>query len=184
MAPKSPFHRVRLLPPPLEMAKPASIAPSPPSPPRFSTVAPFTKFRIQGRPGRKDFDAYVFGNHNAPGIVVLHDSLGVDDHVKNHALKISQLGNGFKVLIPDLYGDYEGEYNGVDTMKGVYSAILWLRANGSDKVGVTGFSKGAALAIYSSYFQPSVDAVVAFYGTPPCMLGIPVSCSGSFWRTG
>lgn len=47
------------------------------------------------------FDAYVVGNENAPGIVVLQEWWGVDFEIKNHALKISQLQPGFKALIPE-----------------------------------------------------------------------------------
>lgn len=47
------------------------------------------------------FDAYVVGKEDAPGIVVLQEWWGVDYETKNHAAKISQLGNGFKALIPE-----------------------------------------------------------------------------------
>ena len=49
----------------------------------------------------KAFDAYVVGKEDAPGIVVLQEWWGVDFEIKNHALKISQLGSGFKALIPE-----------------------------------------------------------------------------------
>lgn len=41
------------------------------------------------------------GKEDAPGIVVLQEWWGVDFEIKNHALKISQLGPGFKALIPE-----------------------------------------------------------------------------------
>lgn len=47
------------------------------------------------------FDAYVVGKEDAPGIVVLQEWWGVDFEIKNHAVKISQLGPGFKALIPE-----------------------------------------------------------------------------------
>lgn len=47
------------------------------------------------------FDAYVIGKHDAPGIVVLQEWWGVDFEIKNHAAMISQLGRGFKALIPE-----------------------------------------------------------------------------------
>ena len=47
------------------------------------------------------FDAYVVGKEDAPGIVVLQEWWGVDFEIKNHAEKISQLGPGFKALIPE-----------------------------------------------------------------------------------
>lgn len=47
------------------------------------------------------FAAYVVGKEDAPGIVVLQEWWGVDFEIKNHAEKISQLGPGFKALIPE-----------------------------------------------------------------------------------
>lgn len=47
------------------------------------------------------FDAYVVGKEDSPGIVVLQEWWGVDFEIKNHAEKISQLGPGFKALIPE-----------------------------------------------------------------------------------
>jgi hypothetical protein len=43
----------------------------------------------------------VVGKEDAPGIVVLQEWWGVDFEIKNHAVKISQLGPGFKALIPE-----------------------------------------------------------------------------------
>jgi hypothetical protein len=51
--------------------------------------------------GDQTFDAYVVGKEDAPGIVVLQEWWGVDFEIKNHAVKISQLGPGFKALIPE-----------------------------------------------------------------------------------
>lgn len=41
------------------------------------------------------------GKEDAPGIVVLQEWWGADFEIKNHAQKISQLGPGFKALIPE-----------------------------------------------------------------------------------
>jgi len=42
----------------------------------------------------------VVGREDAPGIVVIQEWMGVDYEIKNHGMKISQLGIGFKALIP------------------------------------------------------------------------------------
>ena len=47
------------------------------------------------------FDAYVVGKENAPGVVVLQEWWGVDYEVKNHAIHISQIGDGYRALIPE-----------------------------------------------------------------------------------
>ncbi|KAI3986743.1 hypothetical protein MKX01_014281 [Papaver californicum] len=126
-----------------------------------TSVTPnFKKVQIQ----RNDlsFDAYVVGKEDAPGIVVLQEWWGVDFEIKNHAVKISQLGSGYKSLIPDLYRG-----------KDISASVNWLKANGSKKAGVTGYCMSGALSIASGVLIPEVDAVVAFYGVPPQELAHP-----------
>ncbi|KAG8045073.1 hypothetical protein GUJ93_ZPchr0008g12924 [Zizania palustris] len=140
-----------------------------------SAAAPFQKVQIQ----REDttFDAYVVGKENAPGIVVLQEWWGVDYEIKNHADKISQIGEGYRALIPDLYrgkvaldaAEAQHLMDGLDwqgAIKDIQASVKWLKANGSPKVGVTGYCMGGALSIATGVLVPEVDAVVAFYGTP------------------
>ncbi|KAH7686235.1 carboxymethylenebutenolidase protein [Dioscorea alata] len=142
----------------------------------------FQKVQIQ----RDDtvFDAYVVGKENAPGIVVLQEWWGVDFEVKNHALKISQMGPGYRALIPDLYrgkvgldvAEAQHLMEGLDwpgAIKDIHASVKWLKANGSPKVGVTGYCMGGALSIASGVLVPEIDAVVAFYGTPSSELADP-----------
>nr|ACU14960.1 unknown [Glycine max] len=137
--------------------------------------SPFKKIQIQ----RDDttFDAYVVGKEDAPGIVVIQEWWGVDYEIKNHAVKISQLGSGFKALIPDLYrgkvgldvAEAQHLMDGLDwqgVVKDIAASVNWLKANGSKKAGVTGFCMGGALSIASSVLVQEVDASVAFYGVP------------------
>ncbi|KAF3966651.1 hypothetical protein CMV_009269 [Castanea mollissima] len=148
----------------------------------MASSSPFKKIQIQ----REDtaFDAYVVGKEDAPGIVVLQEWWGVDFEIKNHAEKISQLGPGFKALIPDLYrgkvgldvAEAQHLMDGLDwqgAVKDICASVNWLKANGSKKVGVTGFCMGGALSIASSVLAPEVDAVVAFYGVPSSELADP-----------
>ncbi|KAI4322519.1 hypothetical protein L6164_022205 [Bauhinia variegata] len=147
-----------------------------------SSYAPFKKIQIQ----RDDttFDAYVVGKDDAPGIVVLQEWWGVDFEIKNHAVKISQLGSGFKALIPDLYrgkvgldvAEAQHLMDGLDwqgAVKDIAASVNWLKANGSKKAGVTGYCMGGALSIASSVLVPEVDAVVAFYGVCSPLLADP-----------
>ncbi|KAM3745001.1 hypothetical protein ACB098_06G093100 [Castanea mollissima] len=148
----------------------------------MASSSPFKKIQIQ----REDtaFDAYVVGKEDASGIVVLQEWWGVDFEIKNHAEKISQLGPGFKALIPDLYrgkvgldvAEAQHLMDGLDwqgAVKDICASVNWLKANGSKKVGVTGFCMGGALSIASSVLAPEVDAVVAFYGVPSSELADP-----------
>ncbi|XP_043688491.1 protein usf-like [Telopea speciosissima] len=147
-----------------------------------SAASQFKKIQIQ----RDDttFDAYVVGKEDAPGIVVLQEWWGVDFEIKNHALKISQLSPGYKALIPDLYrgkvgldvAEAQHLMDGLDwqgAVKDIRASVGWLKANGSQKVGVTGFCMGGALSIASAVLVPEVDAVVAFYGVPSPQLADP-----------
>ncbi|KAL5975423.1 hypothetical protein ACLOJK_019745 [Asimina triloba] len=130
------------------------------------------------------FDAYVVGKEDAPGIVVLQEWWGVDFEVKNHALHISKLNSGYKALIPDLYRGKVGldvaeaqhlmdDLDWPGAVKDISASVNWLKANGSKKVGVTGYCMGGALSIASSVLVPEVDAVVAFYGVPSPQLADP-----------
>ncbi|KAL0306938.1 UNVERIFIED_CONTAM: putative carboxymethylenebutenolidase [Sesamum radiatum] len=149
-----------------------------------AAFSPFKKVQIQRE--NTTFDAYVIGKDNAPGIVVLQEWWGVDFEIKNHAQKISQFDSGYKALIPDLYrgkvgldvAEAQHLMDGLDwqgAVKDIEASVNWLKTNGSQKVGVTGYCMGGALAIASSVLVPSVDAVVAFYGVPSPELADPVN---------
>ncbi|KAG0464089.1 hypothetical protein HPP92_020158 [Vanilla planifolia] len=140
-----------------------------------SSVGPFQKVQIQ----REDtaFGAYIVGKENAPAIVVVQEWWGVDFEVKNHAQKIAGLAPGYRALIPDLYrgkvgldvAEAQHLMEGLDwssAVKDIDASVKWLKANGSSKVGVTGFCLGGALSIASAVLVPEVDAVVGFYGSP------------------
>ena len=68
------------------------------------------------------------GRDDAPGIVVLQEWWGVDYEVKNHAVKISELGSGFKALIPeyDVFSPYNDNDDDVDdTIRLLSSAAFY-----------------------------------------------------------
>ncbi|KAK6918842.1 Dienelactone hydrolase [Dillenia turbinata] len=175
-----------------------ALSPSSPSRTRPLSFSITSRFQVRSMASNSDFkkiqiqrddttfDAYVVGKENAPGIVVLQEWWGVDYEIKNHALKISQLEPGFKALIPDLYRGKVGldvaeaqhlmdnlDWQGA--VKDIRASVNWLKANGSQKVGVTGYCMGGALAIASSVLIPEVDAVVAFYGVPSSELADPTN---------
>ncbi|XAR67953.1 Carboxymethylenebutenolidase [Bertholletia excelsa] len=119
-------------------------------------------------------------------VILIHckEWWGVEFEIKNHALKISELDSGYRALIPDLYRGKVGlevveaqhlmdglDWQGV--VKDICASVNWLNANGSRKVGVTGFCMGGALSIASSVLVPEVDAVVAFYGVLSSELADP-----------
>lgn len=132
------------------------------------------------------FNAYVVGKEDAPGIVVLQEWWGVDYEIKNHAANIAKMDSGYKTLIPDLYrgklgldaAEAQHLMDGLDwqgAVKDIAASVKWLKENGSQKVGVTGFCMGGALSIASAVLVPEVDSVVAFYGVPSTQLADPSS---------
>jgi len=116
------------------------------------------------------------GGKNAPGLVVIQEWWGVNDHIKGVADQYAK--RGFRVLVPDLYrgkvgldakeaehlmtGLNFGDAAGND----IRGAVQYLK-QASPKVGVTGYCMGGALAILASVFVPEVEATVAWYGFPP-----------------
>ncbi|XP_044952882.1 uncharacterized protein LOC123402970 [Hordeum vulgare subsp. vulgare] len=90
------------------------------------------------------FDAYVVGKENAPGVVVLQEWWGIDYEVKNHAIHISQIDDGYKALIRDLYrgkvalevAEAQHLMEGLDwpgAIKDIQASVKWLKENGSPK---------------------------------------------------
>jgi carboxymethylenebutenolidase len=112
----------------------------------------------------------------APGLVVIQEWWGVNDHIKSVADRYAT--HGFRVLVPDLYrgkigldakeaehlmtGLNFGDAAGQD----IRGAVQHLKQS-SAKVGVTGYCMGGALTILAAVFVPEVDASVAWYGFPP-----------------
>ena len=114
---------------------------------------------------------------HAPGIVVIQEWWGLNDQIRGVADKLAAAG--YRALVPDLYrGKLALEANEAEhLMKGldfaaaagqdVRGAVQYLKASGSNKVGVTGFCMGGALTLLAAVHVPEADAAVAWYGYPP-----------------
>ena len=132
------------------------------------------------RPDGKDCTGYYIepaGGSKAPGLVVIQEWWGVNDHIKSVADQYAK--RGFRVLVPDLYrgkvgldakeaehlmtGLNFGDAAGQD----IRGAVQHLKKTGSAKVGVTGFCMGGALTVLSAVNVPEMDAGVIWYGYPP-----------------
>jgi carboxymethylenebutenolidase len=131
------------------------------------------------RPDGKDCSGYYAepaGGKSAPGLVVIQEWWGVNDHIKGVADRYAK--HGFRVVVPDLYRGQvgldakEAEHlmtglNFADAAgQDVRGAVQFLKQS-SAKVGVTGYCMGGALTILAACFVPEVDAAVAWYGFPP-----------------
>jgi len=115
---------------------------------------------------------------SGPGVVVIQEWWGVNDHIKDVADRFA--ANGFVALAPDLYdGRVVAEPDEAakemmalklhDASKRMTGAVAELvRRTGRDAVGVVGFCMGGGLAYLLAADDPEhVRAVVPFYGVIP-----------------
>ena len=131
------------------------------------------------RPDGKDASGYYVepaAGSQAPGVVIVQEWWGVNDQIKGVANRFAE--RGYRALVPDLYrGEVgldakeaqhlmEGLNFGDAAGEDIRGAVQYLKAS-SNKVGVTGFCMGGALALLAAANVPEADAVVAWYGFPP-----------------
>ena len=114
-----------------------------------------------------------YGEPGHPLVVVVHDWYGRLPWVADYAEALSTFG--FRVVVPDLYNGVattdaasaQELRDGLDVaicLATIDDAILEARAQGSERVGVVGFSVGGWLALLHAQ-GGAADAVVAYYGS-------------------
>jgi carboxymethylenebutenolidase len=132
-----------------------------------------------------------------PGIVVLMEAFGVNDHIKDVTERIAR--EGYVAIAPDLYHreperlvPYSDMKKAIATMnrledpkvmEDVGAAIKHLKAQSNVKagsIGVTGFCMGGRFTyLAAAHHNKDVKAAVAFYGG-----GIPMGNPSPLSRTG
>jgi carboxymethylenebutenolidase len=132
-----------------------------------------------------------------PGIVVLMEAFGLNDHIKKVTERIAQ--EGYVAIAPDLYhreserivpySDLQkavgimNRLQDAKVMDDVGATIAHLKSQSSVKpgaIGVTGFCMGGRFTYLSAAHHPrDVKAAVAFYGG-----GIPMGKPSPLSRTG
>ena len=118
------------------------------------------------------------GSGKAPGLVLVQEWWGVNDHIR--ALADRFAAAGFLTLAPDLYhgtvtsdpGEAAKLMNDLDgkrAMDDIAGALATLAAHPrfNGKVGITGFCMGGAYAFAAVSAFPQIAAAVPFYGIPP-----------------
>jgi carboxymethylenebutenolidase len=114
-----------------------------------------------------------YGEAGRPLVVLLHDSYGRLPSISPMAEALARIG--FRVVVPDLYdgwctldaGDAEELFEDLEvapTLHLIDALIGAARADGSERVGVLGFSMGGWLALLHAQ-GGGADAVVAYYAT-------------------
>jgi len=135
------------------------------------------EFKTEGRPGK----AYLVSPEKPRGgVLVLHAWWGLNDFFKSFANRLAS--QGFLALAPDLYDgplaksveeakDLHSKLDDKRVKTIVLGAADYLRVDPSihgRRIGVVGFSMGAAWSLLLSTLKPeSVGAVVVFYGSYP-----------------
>jgi carboxymethylenebutenolidase len=143
----------------------------------MTTKGRVVEFPIEGKNGR----GYLASPGNPRGkVLVLHAWWGLNDFFKTIADGLAS--QGFVALAPDLYDgpiaktveEAKGLHSKVDNKrieKIVLGASEYLHSIPSvpgRRMGVVGFSMGAALSLELSTLKPeSIGAVVVYYGTYP-----------------
>jgi carboxymethylenebutenolidase len=112
-----------------------------------------------------------------PGVVVIQEWWGLVGHIKNVCDRFA--AEGFSALAPDLYHgktadepDAAGKLfmalNIKQAEKDLRGAAKYLAGHSSTaKLGAVGFCMGGQLALFAGTVNPSVAAVVDFYGIHP-----------------
>lgn len=124
-----------------------------------------------------------------PGILVIHEWWGHNEHARQRAMKLADLG--YTALAVDMYGDGKtadhpndaGQFassimgNMTEAKARFDKALETLKADPSvdaDKIGVIGYCFGGTLALTMANLGADVDAVVAFHAG----LALPVMPKG------
>jgi carboxymethylenebutenolidase len=114
-----------------------------------------------------------------PGVVLIQEWWGVDDHICDVAARLAK--EGFRVLAPDLFhgkvvarsdsAEAGHMMQGLDwkrALEEIAGAVEHLRTHetSNGKVGVMGFCMGGALSFAAACNISGLSAVVPFYGVP------------------
>ncbi len=131
-----------------------------------------------GGPGSGAFVAYPPGAGPAPGVVIVHEWWGLNAQIREVARRLAR--QGYVAVVPDLYGgrvaaDAEGAHvlaRGLDedeALSRIGAAVAWLAGEprvAKRRRALLGFCMGGRLALREALRDPSLSAVVLYYGAP------------------
>ncbi len=118
------------------------------------------------------------GGTPAPGVIVIQEWWGLNDHIKDVTRRFAAAG--YVALAPDLYHGAVAtepdearklvmELDMAEAVAEIGQAIDWLLAQDytqGDKVGIVGFCMGGRLVLMTALDNDHLGAAVAFYGSP------------------
>ena len=126
---------------------------------------------------------------SAPGVLVIHENRGLQEHIKDVARRLSK--EGFIALAPDLVSKAGGTRKYTDTAQistylaqtpgdehiaNLQSALTILsntRGLKADRLGVVSFCFGGGLTWRLATEAPQLKAAVPFYGPAPDVAKVP-----------
>lgn len=107
-----------------------------------------------------------------PGVIMVHEWWGLNDHIKDMAAKLAE--QGYRVLAVDLFGTVattseqaRAQVSGLnqqDAIANMQAAKDYLEGRGSTKIGSLGWCFGGGQSLQVSLNTP-VDATVIYYGS-------------------
>ena len=119
------------------------------------------------------------GADSQPGLILVHEWWGLNEHVKDLARRFAE--QGYVVLAPDLYDgaitkDAEeagklmqglNQTKALEKLNGAVAYLQSLPSVDSESIGVTGFCMGGTFALLLAAHNKSVKASAPFYGDIP-----------------
>ena len=185
----SPARAVAPSPSPASPARVASPSPSP-SPTRgavtVSPTDPAIEVASVELPGQgvtvKGYRAQPRGVARAPGIIVIHQNRGVDEHIQDVTRRYAK--DGFLALAVDLLsrrggtesidpgqrGGVTGQINMNDLVQDLVSGVAYLKTLpnfAGPKAGVVGYCFGGGMAWLLAVNSPDIGAANPYYGPSP-----------------
>jgi len=109
-------------------------------------------------------------------IIVIQEWWGMNQHILDTAKGLYERAK-VTTLVPDLYrgkvakdretaGHYSADLNWKGAVQDIDACARYLKSQGVQKVGATGFCQGGAVTIATACLYQSLDAAAPFYGIP------------------
>jgi len=126
------------------------------------------------------------GEEELPGVIVIHENRGLNDHIKDVTRRMAL--EGFLAIAPDALSPLGGtpedsnearsrlrELDTQDTIKNFVAAVQYLKTHplSTGRVGCTGFCWGGGMTNQVAVHSPDLSAAVPYYGSQPAVEDVP-----------
>lgn len=141
-------------------------------------------FKLDLKPGSLPvFCAEPDNDTHLPGLILIHEIFGVNDHIRDLARKFAK--HGLRVYAPDLlarselFPANEADRDNLDVMRQAWLSIedsqilsdldilfthIQAQNNSNGKIGSMGFCMGGAISLLLGCHEPKLAFVIDFYG--------------------